>query len=100
MLLPSIYVSQTSHRFSSRVFLCRYSVSRQVETHMSGSSKNLASHAKVSVLLILPLVKFVTSAAVCAIFSFACLLSQVNNNYLFGLHLQDNFRGTCLLVPL
>lgn len=46
--------------FFHKCFPCRYSVTRPVETHMSGSSKNLASQAKVSAVLLslLKLAKF------------------------------------------
>lgn len=31
----------------------RYSISRPVETHMAGAAKNLASHVKVSIFILL-----------------------------------------------
>lgn len=152
VLLPLVPVSLTRNRLLfSRVFPSRYSVSRPVETHMSGSSKNSASHAKVSVLfpsrvsglpglcqwvlqpvtrggivsfeqfdhvhqvLILPpsslnrwghWMKCLHPSSPnhllhsCTVLPFVHLLSQGNNNHLFSLQLQDNFRGTCPVVLL
>lgn len=52
-----LYLIPVTGCSSPCVFPSRYSVTRPVETHMSGSSKNLASQAKVSVVLYLSLLK-------------------------------------------
>ncbi|XP_010721654.1 protein OSCP1 isoform X2 [Meleagris gallopavo] len=59
-----------------------YSVSRPAETHTSGSSKTLASSAKVNAFLILSLVKLMTLAARCV--SKVCRWSHMAEGFPLG----------------
>lgn len=57
VLLPLVLFLVPEQAVVDECFPCRYSVTRPVETHMSGSSKNLTSQAKVSAVLLLSLLK-------------------------------------------
>ncbi|NXL18191.1 OSCP1 protein, partial [Setophaga kirtlandii] len=49
VLLPLVLFLVPAQAVVDECFPCRYSVTRPVETHMSGSSKNLASQAKENI---------------------------------------------------